>query len=146
MLLSTEDKGIKFLRNFGKYLKCRQGVTSQKRNVRTKNFVFALFSYFVSHNIYVREPQNKTSDFVKCCKEGTRMSQYWNFSRYTILWLSLYWMYGRDNAVAISQHFGEPDASFFKEEGFFCCLEYRSSKISFLVNICLTTRQHVPEH
>jgi hypothetical protein len=41
---------------------------------------------------------------------------------------------GADNAVAKSQHFGKPDASFFKEEDFFCYLEYRSSKISLLVN------------
>ena len=74
------------------------------------------------------------------------MPQYCNFTRHSILRLSLYWMYGRDNAVAIRQHFGKSNASFFKEEDFFCYLEYRSSKVSLLLNTYWTTRQHVPEH
>jgi len=41
-----------------------------------------------------------------------------------------------DNVVDVSLHFGKTGDSFFKEEGFFCYLEYRSSKISLLVNIC----------
>jgi len=41
-----------------------------------------------------------------------------------------------DDVVDVSHHFGKTGAPFFKEEGYFCYLEYRCSKTSLLVNIC----------
>jgi hypothetical protein len=42
MLFNTEEKGTDFLRNVGKYLKCRQGVTFQKRTMKK-----------ISHSLYL---------------------------------------------------------------------------------------------
>lgn len=42
MLFSTAEKCTHFLRNVGKYLKCRQGVTFQKRTMRK-----------ISHSLYL---------------------------------------------------------------------------------------------